>query len=297
MSVKTVKCTNNSDDSITFGHHFFLDDDFDLSGLAANVNYSESTKDGASYQSTVLSTRSFSLPFFIKMALSSSEWIEMRRQEAYKVFNPKKNPITFEFTTEGGNEYIFTAELTSTPIFASSKDFEESNDVWQNGLLQFTCADPYIYKKDTTIVYIATWIPNLVFPIVIPDDGIAFAYRTPSLIANVVNDGQDDSGIVIRFRATSSVSKPSLINVNTYEVLKLNMNLEGGDVVDISTERGKRYGKLIRNNVTTSVFGKVALESSFLQITPGDNLFRYDAESGLDNLEVSIHFRNKFLGV
>lgn len=299
MQVKSLKITNNSGDSITFGRHFFLDDGWDLSGLAAVVNYSDSNKDGASYQSTRMDVRDFPLPFFIKNNVQNAEWIETRRQEAYTVFNPKKNPHTLEFETLAGQSYLLNAELTASPIFATEESIDESNEFWQDGLLQFTCSDPYLYKKDNTVVHIAAWIPNIVWPLVIPEEGegVAFAYRTPSLIANVLNEGQVDSGIIIKFRATGPVSRPSLINVNTYQELKMKMDLETGDVVEISTERGKRYAKLIKNNVPVSVFGKIEPMSDFLVVEPGDNLFRYDAAVGIDNLEVTIYISNKYLGV
>lgn len=297
MQVKSLKITNSSGDSITFGRHFYLDDGWDLSGLAAVVNYSDSNKDGASYQSTRMDVRDFPLPFFIKYTVQNADWIEARKQEAYTVCNPKKNPHTLEFETLAGQTYLLNAELTSSPTFATEEKMNESNEFWQNGLLQYTCSDPYLYKKENTVVHIASWIPNIVWPLVIPEEGVAFAYRTPSLIANVFNDGHVDSGIVIKFRATGPVSKPSLINVNTYQELKMNMELETGDVVEISTERGKRYAKLIKNNVPVSVFGKIDKMSEFLAVEPGDNLFRYNAESGLDNLDVIIYVSSKYLGV
>ncbi len=295
--MKNLKITNSSGDSITFGKHFFLDDDWDLSGLSAVVIYSESNKDGANYQTTKIDVRDFSLPFFIRNRTNTVEWLEARKQEAYTVFNPKKNPLTFEFETVSGQNYILYAELTSSPTFATEKTMNASNEFWQDGLLQCTCSDPYLYKKETTVIRIAAWIPNIVWPLVIPEEGVAFAYRTPSLIANVFNEGQVDSGIVIHFKATGPVSRPSLINVNTYQELKMKMDLETGDVVEISTERGKRYAKLIRNNVPISVFGKIDTMSNFLSVEPGDNLFRYNAESGIDNLEVTIYISNKYLGV
>ena len=38
-------------------------------------------------------------------------------------------------------------------------------------------------------------------------------------------------------------------------------------------------------------------DMTFLKLYPGDNLFRYDAETGLDNLVVNIYRQNKYLGV
>lgn len=295
MIIKELKITNASGESIEFGRHFCLYEDLDLSALKADVSYSDSTNDGSSYQRTRLDVRDINLPFFINRIVDGDQWFEEKRQEAYRVFNPKKNPMRFDFTTKSGEPYYLNAELTAAPTFPT--DFESSNYRWQKGLLQFTCSDPYLYERDNTLVEIATWIPNFEFPLEIVAGGIELGVRSPSLIANVYNGGQEDSGMIIRFKANGSLSTPSLKNVNTYQEFKLNMDLVGGDVVEVSTYRGKKYAKLIRNNVESSVFGKIDLPSVFLQLATGDNLFRYDAKSGLDNLEVSMYFANKFVGV
>lgn len=295
MIIKSLKITNKSGDSIEFGRHFRLYEEIDLSGLKADVSYSESANDGASYQKTRLSTADFSIPFFINRTVEGNLWIEERRQEAYRVFNPKKNKMRLDITTKGGKSYYLNAELTAAPTFSTG--FENSNYRWQKGLLQFTSSDPYLYEKDETLVQIATWIPDFEFVLEIPTDGIEMGYRSPSLIANVFNGGQEDSGMIIKFKANGTLSTPSLVNVNTYEEFKLNMDMVGGDIVEVSTYKGKKYAYLTRNNIKKSVFGKVDLASKFLQLETGDNLFRYDAKSGVDNLEVSMYFANKFVGV
>lgn len=295
MIIKELKITNSSGESIEFGRHFRLYEEIDLSGLKADVSYSESSNDGASYQKTRLSTADFSIPFFINRTVEGPEWIEERRQEAYRVFNPKKNKMRLDITTKVGKSYYLNAELTAAPTFSTG--FENSNYRWQKGLLQFTSSDPYLYEKDETLVQIATWIPAFEFALEIPTDGIEMGYRSPSLIANVFNGGQEDSGMIIKFKANGTLSTPSLVNVNTYEEFKLNMDLVSGDVVEVSTYKGKKYAYLTRNNIKTSVFGKIDLASKFLQLATGDNLFRYDAISGVDNLEVSMYFANKYVGV
>ena len=296
MIIKELKITNSSGDSISFGRHFRLYEEIDLSALKADVSYSESSNDGASYQRTRLGVRDINVPFFIYKTVEGNQWIEERRREAYKVFNPKKNQMRLDLTTKAGERYYINAELTSSPEFPT--DFENSNTVWQKALLQFSCHDPYVYKADANLVQIATWVPAFGFELEIPDGtGIEMGYRSPSLIANVYNDGQEETGMIIKFKALGSLSTPSLINVNTYEEFKLNMDLIGGDMVEVSTYKGKKYARLIRNNIITSVFGKVDLSFTFLQLATGDNLFRYDVISGLDNLEVSMYFTSKLLGV
>lgn len=290
-----MKITNNNGDSIEFGRHFKLIEGFDLSNLGADNIYSESTRDGANYQRTVLDTRDFDLSFFIYNNQRKKWWVEERRRELFRVLNPKYNPMRLDFTTKSGKSYYLTANLEGTPSLPQG--FENDNVVWQKGLLQFSCNDPFIYSASSSVVDIAGWVGAFEFPLEIVEDGIEMGYRSPSLIANVFNDGGSESGMVIRFRALASVTNPSLINVNTYETFKLNFEMQGGDIIEVSTYTGKKTVTLYRNDVPTNIFNSVDLMSTFLQLSPGDNIFRYDADNGLDNLDVSVEFTNRFVGV
>jgi len=288
--------TNNRGESIVFGRRFFIKEDFEISGLGANVNMSESTLDGAHYQSTTLSTRDIEVPFYIKKLNTEPWWIEEKRQEVYRVCNPKFNPMRIDFVTKSGEALYVTANLTAAPFFP--KGFENDNKKWQNGLLQFVATDPFIYEAATRKVDIALWVSNLEFPLEVVEEGIEIGYRSPSLIVNVLNEGSESSGMSIRFTALSEVVNPKLLNVNTYEAFNLNFKMLPGDVIEASTYKGRRKITLIRNNVKTNIFNNLDfMSSTFLQLEPGDNLLRYDAKSGLDFLEVSIEYTPKRIGV
>ena len=43
--------------------------------------------------------------------------------------------------------------------------------------------------------------------------------------------------------------------------------------------------------------GYIDVDSTFMQLAIGDNMFRYDAASGVNSLEVSIFYSKEFLGV
>lgn len=295
MLIKNMTITNLRGDSIIFSHHFRIADDFDMSGLSASVNYSESTADGSNYQNTKLDNRDFDVPFFIYKEMTESWWIEEKQNEAYKVFNPKCNPFRIDITTKAGKEYYINANLMGSPSFP--KGFENSNLVWQKGLLQFSANDPCFYAKNTQRVDIALWVPAFEFPLEISEEGIEMGYRSPSLIVNVLNDGQESTGMIIRFKALGTLVNPSLFNVNTREELKINTTMIGGDVIEISTYKRRKTVKLIRGGVESDIFNKLDLRSKFLQLDIGDNLFRYDASEGIDNLEVSMTFNPRLLGV
>ncbi|MER1999140.1 MAG: phage tail domain-containing protein [Lysinibacillus sp.] len=296
MITNTIKCTNVSNDSVAFApnRHLRLIKGFDLSGLAAILNQSKSTKNGSTYQSTKLDNRDFEVEFFIYRGYESNAWIENERHELFKVFNPLKNPIRIDFQTKSGKSYYINAELVSSPILPQG--FENDNRMWQKGLLQFNASDPFVYEAKETKTDIALWEKKFIFPVTFDTD-VTFATRSQSLIVNVENKGSDDTGMIIRFKALNDLTNPSLLNVNTYEELKLNFAMLPGDEIEISTFSGSRYARLTRNNVTTNIFGTIDLSSTFLQLRVGDNLFRYNATNGIDYLQCEIIHKNTLIGV
>ncbi|MGF0471149.1 phage distal tail protein [Lysinibacillus fusiformis] len=296
MLIKDMTITNNRGDSIVSGRHFFIRDDFAISGLGANVNMSETTSDGAHYQSTTLSTRDVDVPFYIKKTNTEHWWIEEKRQDIYRVCNPKFNPMRIDFSTNSGDQFYVNANLSAAPLFNQGR--ANDNSRWVTGLLQFISSDPFIYEAAIRKIDIALWESNLEFPLEVVEEGIEIGYRNPSLIVNVVNEGSESSGMSIRFLALSQVVNPKLLNVTTYEAFNLKYTMLAGDVIEVSTYKGKRSIILIRNNVKSNIFNALDfMSSTFLQLEPGDNLLRYDATSGLDFLEVSIEFTPKRIGV
>lgn len=287
--------TNNRGDSITFGRHFFLQDDFQISGLSATVNTSSTSAPGARYQSTSLEVREIDLPFYIKKDISDSWWIEEKREEAYRVFNPNANPMRIDFSTHGGQKYFVKSNLERAPEFFTG--FENNNRKWQKGALEFIATDPLIYSAEEKRTDIALWVPTFEFALEIDNEGVEMGYRSQSLIVNVLNSGQEKTGVLIRFKALSALKNPSLINVNTYETFKLRLDMQTGDVVEVSTYLGNKYATLMRNNIKTNVMNRIFLESKFLNLDPGDNLFRYNADAGVDFLEVTMIHRNQRIGV
>lgn len=293
--LKNIIATNKNGESIKFDYRFRITKGLDLSGLSADVNSSQSTGPGSRYQNTRLNDREFDLEFKVIRGKSDEPSMDDKRKNLYTIFNPELNPIRFDFESSNGEKYYLIAYLEGSPIMPP--DNSNNNGAWQRALLQFKATDPYIYSASSTVEEIASWISSFEFPLEILEEGIEMGYRSPSLIKNVVNDGGNTIGMIIEFKAIASVINPSLINVNTYKQLLLNVEMQGGDVIRVNTNKGKKGAVLIRNNVGTDAFNTIDVTSDFLQLAPGDNLFRYDAVVGIDNLEVRMIYTATFTGV
>ena len=179
---------------------------------------------------------------------------------------------------------------------------EENNEVICKFQIKGTCPNPLFQNSYESRVTIAATIANFHFPLIMSKNlypkGAIFGYRTNSLIAKITNKGAVDIGMRIVFKAKGVVENPKLINVNTGEEFKINKTMASEEEIEINTNVGEKSvrGK-INNADFTNYFMYKDIDSVWLQLKLGENLFRYDADNGLDNLEVFVYFHNKFLEV
>jgi hypothetical protein len=297
LRIKEIICTNVNGDTLSISKNSYFKpiEDIDTTGLQANVTYSENYRThGATAVSSRLQKRDIVLPFFIYVKDKTEDWIQENRGQVFKVFNPMYNPIKLTITTET-KDLSIDANVELTPTI--TPDFNNSNHIWQKVLVQLTAGNPFFQETETTKVEIATWQPLFEFEQEITSDGIMMGERSPSLIVNVLNNGQIPTGMIIQFKALGTLTNPSLLNVNTQEYFKLNRIMQSGEVITVNTNQGKKRIESKLNGVMSNIFNSMDFSSKFMQLGIGDNLFRYDADDNLENLEVAIYFTPQYLGV
>ena len=188
---------------------------------------------------------------------------------------------------------IFNPELSATLVYEYG-GFKRVIDCRAYG-------EPKILKKEVeTKEDIASWVAAWHFPCAIEKDStksMIYGYRAESVIVDCYNEGDVSTGMRIRFTALGTVSNPILLNVDTEEFIQINATMKTGDVIEINTKYGSKGAKLIRDGVETDYFRYIDVDSTFMQLAIGDNMFRYDAASGVNSLEVSIFYSKEFLGV
>ena len=67
--------------------------------------------------------------------------------------------------------------------------------------------------------------------------------------------------------------------------------------IRINTNIGNKKVTRILDNAEIDFVHKIDLHSTFLKLEVGDNLFRYDAEENINNLEVNIYYNPNYLEV
>lgn len=183
-----------------------------------------------------------------------------------------------------------------------SATVKENNEVVCKFKVEGYCPDPLFAEKVESKVAAASTVAKFHFPLIMsrepdPPGGVVFGLRQPSLIVAITNSGAVDVGMKIVFKANGSLTNPSLINVNTQKYFKVNKSMVAGEEITIDTIIGEKKIRGILNGVESNYFKYRDLDSEWLQLQVGDNLFRYDADENVGNLEVYIYFNNKYLEV
>lgn len=287
--------TNDLGDSIQISYSFpyFLQELRGVDGVDSLIQKTKNYhQDGYLDYDSSLQDRPLQIIGIIKA--SDKAEAGRHREKLFKVFNPKeKGILQYEY---GDIKKRIECQIERAPKFQKkSNSFKR-----QIFMIDLLCPSPYWQDINESKEEIALWKGSFHFPLVIPQEGIIMGYREPSLIVNVKNMGHVQTGMKIEFIAKGTLKNPSLFDINTRKFLKINRIMTPGEKIIVNTNSGKKGVKSYLNGVTTDILNDLDIAGggrTFLQLNTGDNLFRYDAEEGIDNLEVRIYYNNNYLGV
>lgn len=153
--------------------------------------------------------------------------------------------------------------------------------------LSLICPDPKWYALDDRLTQLAVWRGRLTFPLRIHPP-FAISKKQNTLIGNVYNGSNVAMGLTVRFSAAGEVVNPSLYDVNSHELMQINTTMHAGDKIFITTGDGDKRVKLLSGGMETNINNLMAYPPKWLKAYQGDNLFRYNADSGIDSLSVTI---------
>lgn len=195
----------------------------------------------------------------------------------------------------GGRNRLISARVEKTPQFT----FSNVTTVHAYNV-QLIATDPYWKESVESLVQVANVRGTFHFPLVIPKNrGVTFGVKSPSLIASVYNDSVIKVGMRIVFIANGTVVNPQLFNIRTRQFFKLLCRMEAGEQIVVETGQEKKVTRQ-KAGVEEDYIGKVDLAgggNTFLELDPGDNLFRYAADSGENMLGIRLYYQNRYMGV
>lgn len=290
--MKRIICRNENDIEVEFNYNedadFFLVSLEGVYSVSNNVVTSENTMtDGSTYQGSTTKQRNIVITAFI-----DGDY-QKRRDLLYKCFKPKS---TGSFT------YIEGDEKRTINYKVEEIDIAETG-VIRNVVISLICPDPFFKDLNDIIVTMAGWKRSFSWPHEFKAEKEPFGERIAEIIKTVENDSAADNiGIEILMQASGAVTNPALYHVEQDEHIKVGtadhaLQLAAGEAVKITTGTNNKNVYLISNGQETKINEYLDEDSEFIQLTSGSNTFKYDADAGINYLNVTISYRFRYLGV
>ena len=266
-----------------------------LGPSSATVNTTDlATIDGSLFNSAKANSRN--IVFDLKLMAAST--IEETRQRTYKYF-PIKKQVTLLVETDARSFGVIGYVESNEPKIFSKRETTQ---------ISIICPNPYFYG---TIQEIGIGgVTNLfTFPFSnesLDTDTLELGAINTAQQTNIIYEGDNDTGFVIDVLATGNVEDLVIYNSGTRGVIKIDttklaaltgLGIIAGDEIIISTVKGDKYIRLIRDGITTNILNALDLESTWLELVRGDNVIAYAASYGEDDVEVKIQYQTLYEGV
>ena len=294
MEYEKLVYTNERGEKLEFSisSSYYVNVSKDVKGMSDidNTIYTSSSvgQNGSTYIGQKLEPRKITITGYLNTK-DKIQAINLRRR-ALKVLNPAlKGKLTYSYA---GYSKTIDCVVSDSPAFYK-----------KTVLMQFdvdlTCPNPYWKNAQENKEDIAKWVETLEFPVIMEQNsgGVIFGYRIENVIKSLYNEGDVSTAMRIRIAAVAKVVNPEIRNMDTGEYVKLNMTMQAGDVVEITTEYGNKNVTLTRNGEQIDYFRALDVDSTFIQMEIGDNTYRYNADEGTSNMEVTIYYSPQYLGV
>lgn len=271
----------------------------EISGLGpskANINSTElATMDGSIFASARATERNIVLT----LILLPIPDIETVRQKTYAFF-PIKKAVTLLVETDNRLvETIGYVESNEPEIFSQQETTQ----------ISIICPDPHFYEAATNEMAFVGVQPVFEFPFEndsLTEPLLEFGEIRLDTRAELVYEGDADTGVIINIHFNGSATGITLYNTVTRESMVIDtakvatiagQALTQGDDIIISTIKGEKYMRLLRNGAYTNIIAALNKDADWFQLTNGRNEFSFTADTGENNLVITFSYRNAYGGV
>lgn len=240
-----------------------------------------STMDGSRFNYSRLTQRN------IVIQIQPVHPVEENRINLYKWFSAKQ-AVRFFYKNKTRDVYVDGyVESMEGSLFDNPQTMQVS----------IICPDAY-FKDAKEIVKNGSYIiPLFEFAFAIEEEGIEFSSYDEFSTIVLLNESDVEMGMIIKITANAPVSNPKIYRRNTLESFELNFEMQKSDVIEISTIKGNKYVRLIREGVETNIINRVIPVPTWFQLLPGDNQFTYESDSGTTSMYIDFHYQYIFEGV
>lgn len=276
-----IVCTSINGDSLTvqYAFPFYYVSCEGLMTYTSDVVTAEPYIPGEVYQGSHNPKRNLLLTFAVK----HNQYWELR-ETIYRVFGDAGR---FEWFPDVGPQ-------RNIDYYVESIELSEPNTMgFRQCTVSLICPFPFFSGLEET-TQLAYWKKMIILPFVMHSPFVVG--KRMALQNKIITNLQPiNVGIVVSFTATGeSVTNPSLENITTGESFKLAAFLSPGQTAVVNTNNGKKIAFYADDPQDFDLWDYE--RNDWIQLHPGDNVFRYNADSGLDYLDVSIRYSQLYLG-
>lgn len=244
-------------------------------GTEYNVYTSKNSgQDGENYNGSDAKMRNIVITLDVKKSN-----FQAQRNRLYSFFQPRAQGVLYYYEGDESRKIAYQVEK----VEPGGTD----NDEVRTLMVSLICPDPKFYALEEQLTQLATWQGKITWPLRLHNPFVVTT-KINTLIGNVYNPSTVPMGLTIKFMASGTVVNPSLYDINRQELMQINTTMHAGDIIIVTTGDGNKRVRLISGGVTTNINNKMKYPPKWLKAYQGDNLFRYNADEGIDNLSVSI---------
>lgn len=270
----------------------------------ATINGQEmASADGMFYSSARASTKQIIFTLEFRSRTKDSQYgylsIEDCRHLCYKYF-PLKKEITITVHTDSQILYTKGYVESNNPEIFSQQEYS---------VISVICPDPFMHEIGDNKTIFSGVQSTFEFPFSnesLEEPLLEFGSIWLDTTAVLEYVGTIDTGVLISIHAYGPCENIHIFNVDTREQILIDTEkiktitgegLQAKDDIIISTVKGDRYCRLLRNGEYINIIGALGRDTDWFQITNGDNAFGFTAKSGESNISVTFSCQNVYMGV
>jgi len=290
--MQEVSFTNGKGKKITFNALL----PFNLGGItgitqAAATAYTDITinRNGERYEKSMLDKKVLTLKVIINAA-NENEMMNCRRN-LIQLFNPLYGEGILTYTRNNTTKNIKAVPESVPDIPYEGNNYKMAVSV------DLIAYDPLFYGDSERYPF-STTLGGLEFPLEILAEGFEVDTREVSLIKKISNNGDAPCGVLVVLTAYGAVENPSVSVLEDSISFTLAKTLAAGEIVTIDTSDLDNIKMTsLLNSEETDIMNFFDITSDFLIIEPGDKTIVYGAESGVDNLGMTLEIKPRYIGI
>ena len=123
---------------------------------------------------------------------------------------------------------------------------------------------------------------------------------------NIIYNGDSEIGVTITIHAVGEASGITIHNTETRESMRIDTDkiaeftgsgIKAGDDIIICTVKGQKSITLLREGNIINILNCLSKDADWFQLSKGDNIFAYTADTGNSNLQFEIENKIVYEGV